>query len=334
MKILLIGLGGMGKNHLRVLSENPAVLNLYIYDVNSDVVNDHAESNPKMSPIHDLDAFVDSEESNQINGIIIASATSSHQSVFSKIVSLEKPTFIEKPLAASLAEAEQMMNEAKKFNIEVMVGHVERYNPVIKHLTKMLSEDFLGLIYHINTQRVGGSPINKMKAGGAIFDLAVHDFDILQFILGTDLEFLYAHGHYSESISSATIALKSGDINCDVHVNWLTPVKSRKITIMGENGMLVGDLILQEIKFYPLNQELLQQESQQNLLSFFEFSEISKNSGECMINLKKNEPLKIELDDFIMLASGDLDVTLSLPTIHDGFKAVKIAEMAEQKIKL
>lgn len=334
MKILLIGLGGMGKNHLRVLSENPTVKTLYIYDVNSDVVNDHAESNPKMSGINDLDAFVDSEESNQINGIVIASATSSHKSVFNKIVSLEKPTFIEKPLAASLAEADQMMNEAKKFNIEVMVGHVERYNPVIKHLAKILSEDFLGLIYHINTQRVGGSPLNKMKAGGVIFDLAVHDFDILQFILGTDLEFLYAHGHYSESISSATIALKSGDINCDVHVNWLTPVKSRKITIMGENGMLVGDLILQEIKFYPLNQELLQQESQQNLLSFFEFSEISKNSGECMINLKKNEPLKIELDDFIMLASGDVDETPSLPTIHDGFKAVKIAEMAEQKIKL
>lgn len=334
MKILLIGLGGMGKNHLRVLSENPTVTTLYIYDVNSDVVNDHAESNPKMSAINDLDAFVDSEESNQINGIVIASATSSHKSVFNKIVSLEKPIFIEKPLAASLAEADQMMNETKKFNIEVMVGHVERYNPVIKHLAKILSEDFLGLIYHINTQRVGGSPLNKMKAGGVIFDLAVHDFDILQFILGTDLEFLYAHGHYSESISSATIALKSGDINCDVHVNWLTPVKSRKITIMGENGMLVGDLILQEIKFYPLNQELLQQESQQNLLSFFEFSEISKNSGECMINLKKNEPLKIELDDFIMLASGDVDVTPSLPTIHDGFKAVKIAEMAEQKIKL
>lgn len=334
MKILLIGLGGMGKNHLRVLSENPTVTTLYIYDVNSDVVNDHAESNPKMSAINDLDAFVDSEESNQINGIVIASATSSHKSVFNKIVSLEKPTFIEKPLAASLAEADQMMNETKKFNIEVMVGHVERYNPVIKHLAKILSEDFLGLIYHINTQRVGGSPLNKMKAGGVIFDLAVHDFDILQFILGTDLEFLYAHGHYSESISSATIALKSGDINCDVHVNWLTPVKSRKITIMGENGMLVGDLILQEIKFYPLNRELLQQESQQNLLSFFEFSEISKNSGECMINLKKNEPLKVELDDFIMLVSGDLDVTPSLPTIHDGFKAVKIAEMAEQKIKL
>lgn len=334
MKILLIGLGGMGKNHLRVLSENPAVTTLNIFDVNSDVVNDHAESNPKMSAIHDLDAFVDSEESNKINGIVIASSTSSHKSVFSKIVSLKKPTFIEKPLAASLAEADQMMNEAKKFNIEVMVGHVERYNPVIKHLAKILSEDFLGLIYHINTQRVGGSPLNRMKAGGVIFDLAVHDFDILQFILGTDLEFLYAHGHYSESISSATIALKSGDINCDVHVNWLTPVKSRKITIMGENGMLVGDLILQEIKFYPLNQELLQQESQQNLLSFFEFSEISKNSGECMINLKKNEPLKTELDDFIMLASGDVDVTPSLPTIHDGFKAVKIAEMAEQKIKL
>tara|TARA_B100001113_G_C21078074_1_gene608574 strand:- start:320 stop:1324 length:1005 start_codon:yes stop_codon:yes gene_type:complete len=334
MKILLIGLGGMGKNHLRVLSENPAVQTLYIFDVNSEVVNNYADSDPKMSAIHDLDNFIDSEESNNINGIVIASATSSHNLVFSKIASLQKPTFIEKPLAASLREAEQMVSESKKYNIDVMVGHVERYNPVIKHLAEILSEDFLGSIYHINTQRVGGSPINKMKAGGVIFDLAVHDFDILQFILGIDLEFLYAHGHYSESISSATIALKSGDINCDVHVNWLTPVKSRKITIMGENGMLVGDLIMQEIKYYPLNEELLQQESQQNLLSFFEFSEISKNSGVCMINLKKNEPLKIELDDFIMLISGDIDAMTSLPTIHDGFKAVKIAQMAEQKIKL
>ena len=334
MKILLIGLGGMGKNHLRVLSENPAVQTLYIFDVNSEVVNHYADSDPKMSAIHDLDNFIDSEESNNINGIVIASATSSHNLVFSKIVSLKKPTFIEKPLAASLLEAEQMMSKAKKYNIDVMVGHVERYNPVIKHLAEILSEDFLGSIYHINTQRVGGSPLNKMKAGGVIFDLAVHDFDILQFILGNDLDFLYAHGHYSESISSATIALKSGDINCDVHVNWLTPAKSRKITIMGENGMLIGDLIMQEIKYYPLNQELLQQEAQQNLLSFFEFSEISKNSGVCMINLKKNEPLKVEMDDFIMLISGAIDVMTSLPTIHDGFKAVKIAQMAEQKIKL
>ena len=60
MKILLIGLGGMGKNHLRVLSENPAVRTLYIFDVNSEVVNHYADSDPKMSAIHDLDNFIDS----------------------------------------------------------------------------------------------------------------------------------------------------------------------------------------------------------------------------------------------------------------------------------
>ena len=67
MKILLIGLGGMGKNHLRVLSENSIVQTLYIFDVNSDVLNNYANSDPKMIAIHDLDTFINSEESNDIH---------------------------------------------------------------------------------------------------------------------------------------------------------------------------------------------------------------------------------------------------------------------------
>lgn len=330
MNILLIGLGGMGKNHFRVLTQLKTVLTIFIHDKDQSLMNELAD-HKKVKTAKCLKKFFQDGAYKILDGIIVASPTSTHLEIFKSIVNYGKPIMIEKPVAGSLIEAKEIQKIAKEKNALVMIGHIERYNPTIFCLKDILKEDSIGEILYVNTVRVGGSPINKIKAGGAIFDLAVHDFDILSFIFNQPLKFLFAHGIKAKSTPSATIAVKSGLINCDVHVNWITPVKSRKITITGEAGMLTADLINQEIRFFPSNNKLLDQEKSQSFLSFFEFTEISKNSNSYMLNVKKNEPLKLELIDFLDFCKS-LSAKNDLPLLKDGIQAVELAEISEKNL--
>ncbi|MDC1164920.1 Gfo/Idh/MocA family oxidoreductase [Gammaproteobacteria bacterium] len=330
MNILLIGLGGMGKNHFRVLSQLDQVKKIFLHDKDNALMNEHTIEG-RVEAVSTLKKFFNSGEYKKIEGVIIAAPTSTHLEIFKNVIKFNKPVFIEKPVAGSLIDAQEIHSLAQEYKMMVMIGHIERYNPTIVCLKKILKNNSIGSVLYINTIRVGGSPINKVKAGGAIFDLAVHDFDILNFIFDQPLEFIFAHGIKAESTPSATIALKSGSIHCDVHVNWITPVKSRKITITGETGMLIADLINQEIRFFPSNDKLIDQENNQSFVSFYEFTEISKDSNSYMLNIEKNEPLKAELMDFLQFCKFS-SAKEGLPLLEDGLRAVELAELSEKNI--
>ena len=128
----VIGVGGWGKNHLRVLNE----LNCLkaICDTNSDNLNEYS-SRYKIPGYTNIDEMIKNEK---LDGVIICTPTSTHFEIASKIVKLKIPVFVEKPLASSSIEAEKLVKLVKENNTILMVGYIERFNSAVVYLKQLI----------------------------------------------------------------------------------------------------------------------------------------------------------------------------------------------------
>ena len=134
-----------------------------------------------------------------------------------------------------------------------MVGHVERFNPAVGKLAELIAEGRIGRVFRAHATRVGPLPARIQDTGVAI-DLATHDLDIMQFVLGRDITRIYAEGsrcvHPTQEDMIACL-LRFGDDGPLglLDVNWLTPEKRREMTVIGEGGMLSASYLTQDVWF-------------------------------------------------------------------------------------
>jgi predicted dehydrogenase len=242
VRVGIAGIGKMGKIHARILSELNEYQFVGIYDTDFKEASTIAEKY-SVKVYQTLEELLES-----VDALIISTPTSTHKEVAIKAIEMKKHVFVEKPLAATSKDALEIYEEAKKQNVILMVGHVERFNPVIQKLKEILS-DKKPLI--ISITRVGPFP-PRIKDTGIILDLGIHDIDILNYLLESDPDKVSClknscTGNYEDI---AIISLKYG--NCLAHIltNWLTPFKVRKIELATENDYFVGNLIDQKLTRY------------------------------------------------------------------------------------
>ncbi|HIE43453.1 MAG TPA: Gfo/Idh/MocA family oxidoreductase [Candidatus Omnitrophica bacterium] len=290
MIVGIIGVGNMGRHHARVYSELRGVSLVAVADVNE-------EQGRKIANEYNCNFYRDYREMFQkerIDAVSIALPTSLHKEITLYCVQNKKDVLIEKPIADSLEDGKEIVKEAEERGVIVMVGHIERFNPAVQKLKKMIDNGKFERITSIYTTRVGIFP-PQIRDADVIIDLAVHDIDVCNFLLNKKVRKVYARAGralHSKRADFATIFLEYDGTDVLMQVNWITPVKIRELTITGTKSYAELNYITQKLRVY----ENLYKKSFDSFGNFIiKFGEPNLKD----IQIRTAEPLKLELEHFI-----------------------------------
>lgn len=247
----VVGLGMMGRNHVRVWDEQVAEVELVaVADPDADAVR-RATAGRSMRGYADVGAMLGAES---LDLLSVVAPTSLHLEVTLAALAAGVHVLVEKPIAADRAEAERMIAAARDARRLLTVGHIERFNPAILELRRRLSAGELGRIFEINATRLGPFPA-RIRDVGVVVDLAPHDLDVMRFLLGSEPVRLFAETEQRihtdhEDLFVGVMKFASGAVGV-LDINWLTPTKKRTLSVTGERGMYVADYIAQDLVFFP-----------------------------------------------------------------------------------
>lgn len=315
LKVAVIGTGAMGKSHARVYSSMDNVDLIAVCDIDKEKAKNIAVDY-KTNYYGDYKEM-DSKE--KIDAISICVPTKLHKEIAINVLKNKINVLIEKPIAATIAEAKEIIAEAKENNVKLMIGHIERFNPVVMELKKRIKTNELGKIYKVHCIRLSPFP-QRIVDVGVIVDLAIHEIDILKYLIGSKIIRIYAET--AQRIHSTHEDLLIGTMRFEnnilgvINANWLTPKKVREITITGEKGMFFANYLTQELYFYE--NEFTRNNFDYNG-GFMNVIEGKKRK----IEIENREPLKNELESFIgcILENRQPPVTG-----EDGLDALNIAQ--------
>ena len=248
LRVGLAGLGSMGRNHLRILSGRDDISLAAIADPVAEVLG-AAAAGPDTQRFDEPLAMIAEAD---LDAVVIAAPTTAHLALALAAIERDIPVLIEKPLAGTIDEAVQIAAAAKRHGVPVQVGHVERFNPAVLELGRLIAAGWLSSIYSIASRRAGPFPA-RIRDVGVTVDLATHDVDILSWIAGERPSRVYAETaqriHAShEDLLFGLLHFPSGATGM-LDVNWLTPVKRRQLVVVGEEGMFELDYLTQRLTF-------------------------------------------------------------------------------------
>ena len=244
----LVGLGAMGRNHIRVLSGLDGVRLVAVADPVATLV-DAAAARTGASGFGDARTMLAEVA---LDGLVIAAPTNQHRRVAIAAVERGVAVLVEKPLAGSVADAEAIVAAAHATGVPFAVGHVERFNPAVRELGRLLRDGWLSAVYAIASRRSGPFP-ERIRDVGVTIDLATHDVDILSWIAGERPAWVYAetarriHAVH-EDLLFGLLHFPSGTV-AQLDVDWLTPAKRRQLVVVGEEGMFELDYLSQRLTF-------------------------------------------------------------------------------------
>ena len=285
IKTGVIGIGSMGRNHARVFSEISDLV--AVSDLNEKEGN-------RIATQFGAKYYKDyTEMLQEVDAVTIAVPTVYHKLVAEEVSSNGVHMLIEKPLASKPSEAEEIISFAEKNNVILAVGHIERHNPVIKYSKNIIDSGEWGDIIAMSSKRVSNFP-DRISDVGVIFDLGVHDLDILCYLSNSEVSSIFAVGgkyqnKNDEDHANILLEFKNG-IKSMSEISWLSPMKIRELTLTCSKAYVVINYATQEIevlksKFTNLDEG--------NLFNINQEIESQK------IEIAKKEPLKIELENFL-----------------------------------
>ncbi len=289
LRVGLVGLGMMGRNHLRVVATHPETVLAAVADPDSAAL-EAATAQTGATGYADPLAMIREAD---IEAVVIAAPTTAHVPLALAAIGRGLPVLVEKPLAATHAEALEIVAAGRAGGVAVQVGHVERYNPAVLKLGELLRAGWLTNVYAIVSRRAGPFPA-RIRDVGVTVDLATHDADMLSWIARERPVRAYAelaqrkHATH-EDLLFGLLHFPSGATGM-LDVNWLTPAKRRQLTVIGEEGMFELDYLTQRLTF--TKSDLAHPQLIAGYAPTF--------SGDVLdIEVETHEPLKAQLDAFV-----------------------------------
>ena len=317
-KVVIVGFGRMGRSYFRLLSKE-----LNSFEVQG-IVSSHC-SQEDVKVWSTIDSYLESQEAKTTDVIINCLKTENHFESTSKLLKLKKTILVEKPLTNDVESALKIAEAAKDSNVAVYVSKPERFNPAITKLNEVIEKGWLGQPIHYSITRVGGYPSDKLKHSNVILDLAVHDFDLLQFIHGNfKVRSSVCHRTtYDDKIDTAEVLLVNNDgISASIHVNWITPVKIRKLKLTGTKGVLELDYILQTCN---LTGGAFSKRTYSDELSLDHVQEEYSSSDKIDFGIRKSEPLKEQLIELMKMLEGNPS---KLCTAQEAAEVIRLTQMS------
>ena len=241
LNVAQIGVGYWGPNLLRNLVANKNCRVKTAVDLSAERREYVKSLYPAIQVTDDAnDVFRDPE----IKGVVIATPVETHFEMSVKVLQAGKHILVEKPLARSVAEVEQIGNIAGRKNLVVMVGHTFLYNAAVRYVKKLIDSGEIGDVRYIYSQRLN---LGRIRSDvDALWNLAPHDISIIQYWLDDpDPISVVKRGvdYIQESIDDVVFMniLYPKKIMANIHVSWLDPQRARSMTIVGSKKMVVYD---------------------------------------------------------------------------------------------
>ncbi len=317
LAIGIVGLGRMGTYHLETWEHVEGAHVVAVAEPDANLAHERIGRRP----IAHFESHRDLVSRSDVDAICITAPSAQHANIALDAIAAGKHVLVEKPIATTLEDGLRMTAAARAAGVKLMVGHVERFNPAVGKLKELIADGRIGRVFRAHATRVGPMPLRIQDAGVAI-DLATHDLDIMQFVLGRDISRIYAEGaQLSHPTQEDMIAclLRFGDDGPFglLDVNWLTPEKRREISVIGEDGMLTASYLTQDVWFT---------ESPTKQTTWDELARIRGDAEGAALRfaLRRVEPLKAELEAFAACVRDD---TAEPITAYDGCRAL-IAALA------
>jgi predicted dehydrogenase len=239
----------MGRNHLRVLADIEGVELVAVCDSDKRALETVSRSRRIRGYTSSWEMF--SREA--LNLVVLAAPTKYHYRLTLEALEHRCHVLVEKPIAADLGQAREMVSAAVRRNLVLAVGHIERFNPAVRELKRRLDEGYLGRIFQVRALRLGPFP-SRIRDVGVVTDLATHDLDVMTYILGRKVIRMYAETHRKintqhEDMVNAVLKFEDGIIGV-LDVNWLTPTKVRQLSVLGERGLFQLNYLTQELLYF------------------------------------------------------------------------------------
>ncbi|HDI42740.1 MAG TPA: Gfo/Idh/MocA family oxidoreductase [Candidatus Bathyarchaeota archaeon] len=299
LKVAVIGVGFWGKNHLRVLNEIPQAEIVAVCDIDEERARTAAER-------YKVEYYTDSRKLHKevdVDAVTICTWSTTLAKEAKRALKAGRHVLVEKPMASSVREAQEIAKIAEKEDLLLTVGFIERFNPAVRRAKQLIEQGKAGSVVSLTARRVSRWP-ERIGDVGVVKDTAIHDLDIARYIFGQDPAQVHAvagrilHKRF-EDYAHILLNFGNGQV-AFIEANWLTPYKVRSLRITGSEAIITVDYITQELT-------------------------IDTESQTIKPRNKWQEPLKLELQHFVdcILTGRKQEVTP-----EDGIKALKLAETA------
>jgi len=292
LRVAVVGLGYWGPNIVRVLHEIGGVQVAWVCDRREDAV---ARLMRRYPVVHATAEYERILNDTNVDAVVIATPVRTHHTLAAAALDAGKHVFVEKPLAASVAEANDLIARASEGGLMLMPGHTFLYSPPVNTARELIRSGELGEIYFITMSRVNLG-LHQSDAS-VVWDLAPHDFSILRYWMDetpTKVSALSRACILSDVPDVAFINLEfaSGAI-AHVELSWLAPSKLRRTAVVGSQKMLVyDDTSIEPIRVFDSGADLRDPET------FGEFR-LTYRAGDIVSpRVDVTEPLELELVDF------------------------------------
>lgn len=279
----VIGIGAMGRHHARLYFHLPNVELIAVADIDEERAISIAQS-------YRCKAYLDYRDllNENLDVVSVAVPTTLHKRVALDAIQRGVNILIEKPIADTLEDADELVEAAHQNKVKLMVGHVEHFNPAITKLKELIDNGHLGEIISISAKRVGPYQ-TRIKDVGVIVDIGTHDIEVMSYLYGEKVKDVYALAgstvHKYEDHAIVTLRFNNGASGV-IETNWLTPHKVRTLTVTGSKGIA-------EVNY---NESSLR---------------ISDKEWIRDAKIDKEEPLKLELQHFVDYVQHDKDPLVS-----------------------
>lgn len=312
----LAGLGYWGKNILRNLHEL-GVLEAAC-DADQDILAIHKKNYPNVSY---TSSFEDLLSNDKIRAIAVATPAVTHYELVKKALNAGKDVYVEKPLALTVRESQELVAIAEREGRVLMVGHILQYHPAVLKLKDMIASGELGKVQYIYSNRLS---IGKLRTEeNILWSFAPHDISVILMLLEEEPISVNSFGgaYLTKDIydtTMTTLEFKNG-VKGHIFVSWLHPFKEQKLVVVGSKAMAVFDDVSKEkLLLYPHKIDWKEGKIP-----------VAQKAEHQLIPVEKAEPLKAELEHFIACV---LDRKRPKTDGAEGVRVLKILESAEKSM--
>ncbi|MEP7359202.1 MAG: Gfo/Idh/MocA family oxidoreductase [Anaerolineales bacterium] len=319
IKIGVIGCGYWGPKLARNFHELAEAELAWVSDFRSERLEHIQSLYPGVRATRDHRELLASD----VDGVVIATPVSTHHALAMEALRAGKHVLIEKPIAASVAQAVEIAETAERLGLTAMVGHTFQFNPAVNAVRELLKRQELGQVYYISGTRVNLGLFQPDI--NVLWDLAPHDISILLYILGVDPVWASATGEsYVQKergihdMAYLTLHFPSG-VLATHRLSWLDPVKIRRITVVGSQKMLVYDDIAEnKVILYDKG---VNSPPYSDTLEEFQMS--YRHGPEIVVPYVWEEPLRAECCEFLR------SIRTGQPGRSDAWMGVRVVRVLE-----
>ena len=326
VRVGVVGLGYWGPNLARNFDRLPDAELAYCCDLEEANLAKARSLYPKAVVTNDLEQLLADDA---LDAVVVATSVPTHYPLGKRVLEAGKHAFIEKPIALKAADAEDLIATASAQGVKLMVGHLLEYHPAVAKMKELIDAGELGRIFYAYANRLNLGKVRKDE--NALWSLGPHDISVINYLTGDEPEEVTARGECYlqddvEDVVFGYIRYASGMVG-HLHVSWLDPHKSRKITVVGERKMVVFDDMESDRKITVYDKGATT--TRTKFETYDEF--VSLHFGDIHIpKIGSEEPLRVECQHFVDCVLKDEQPRSDG---HDALNVVRVLEAMERSLR-